>query len=698
MNRITVFICIFLLPFFAGMAQTPAFPGAEGGGMSASGGRGGTVYFVTSLDDENTGDANTREGTLRWCLGRSGAKTIVFKVAGIIHLTSRLYIPANTTIAGQTAPGDGICLADNYAQINGNNVIVRFLRFRMGDLTAVENDSFWGRYYQNVIIDHCSMSWSTDECASFYDNENFTLQWCFITESLRISVHTKGAHGYGGIWGGKKASFHHNLLAHHDSRNPRMCGSRYSNLRDLELVDFRNNVIYNWGSNSGYAGEGGRYNFINNYYKPTSTSGNPSRIFSPNPDDGTNNQPAGVWGTFYVAGNRMMNPGGTVNTAVTNDNWQGIQPTDSKNKAELRSNTEFEVPFVSTHSAEDAYARVLAYGGASFKRDNTDTRIRNEVFNGLAPVRASGGGDTKAGLIDTQADVGGWDTYSYDPSSVPVDADRDGIPDDWFAANVPAGKTANDKDEQGYTYLEVYLNSLVQDIVDAQNEGAQGEGIVPDGPGDEPGDDESWDAIFCGPVPENSTLPEELAGIVTGLSIAGGRNDGCTEDGRTWRITDATFTLPADSKFTASFTANGTRNVYVTINGDEANKQTFKLSSSTCADVSFDIGSGRDNNTILIESRGSTGDPSTFSVINLCIKHKTVTGLKEMPAVDSKIRRIGNTLYADAQKISIYSVSGQLLESRQNVSSISMERFARGLYIVRLTDRNGDISIHKFLK
>lgn len=459
--KITLSIFLILLYGVVANAQTPAFPGAEGGGKYVTGGRGGTVYYVNSLEDIKTGDKKTREGTLRWCLDRDDyAKVILFKVAGVIRLNSTLNIPSNTTIAGQSAPGDGICIAGYPVKIDGENIIVRFMRFRMGDSNGVEDDSFKGIGHKDIIVDHCSMSWGTDECASFYDNENFTMQWCILSESLRASVHKKGNHGYAGIWGGKKATFHHNLLAHHDSRNPRMCGSRYSAQPELELVDFRNNVIFNWGSNSGYAGEGGRYNFVNNYYKPSATSLHPNRIFSPNADLGDNKQKAGVWGQFYISGNYFYN-----DSETTANNILGFQPHPAKKeKAELLSSTPFGVPPVKTDNAQTAYNKVLAHAGASYKRDKTDERIINETKEGLTPVRASGNAGTKPGMVDSQNDVGGWEAYCYSPKDVVIDSDIDGIPDGWLEKNYPR-KNATDTNEEGYTYLEMYLNELVNHII-----------------------------------------------------------------------------------------------------------------------------------------------------------------------------------------------------------------------------------------
>lgn len=461
-----VLLVIIGVSTIAQETKLPAFPGAEGAGKYTSGGRGGKIIYVTNLED------NTSPGSLRYAINQTGARIVVFVVSGTIQLKSNLNIKnANITIAGQTAPGDGICLRDYSVVVEADNVVIRYMRFRMGDVTKQQNDSFWGRDHNNIILDHCSMSWSTDECVSFYDNVNFTMQWCLLSESLRISVHDKGAHGYGGIWGGKNASFHHNLLADHDSRNPRFCGSRYSNRPDLELVDFRNNVIFNWGGNSTYGAEGGNYNMINNYYKagPATSSSSKARIIQPYPDDGSNSQPAGTYGKFYLIGNYV-----SASSAVTADNWLGVTPHPNFNlyspvvtKNDLKAETEFSISNVTTHSAEMAYQKVLDYVGASLVRDTVDKRIIHDARTGTATFMTGGNGSLN-GIIDTQSAVGGWPELKTLPA--PADSDGDGIPDAWEDAN---GLLKNDPSDAQlitvdgkYPNVEVYLNSLVASITE----------------------------------------------------------------------------------------------------------------------------------------------------------------------------------------------------------------------------------------
>ena len=474
-TKITLVFALVFCSLFSLQAQTPAFPGAEGFGRYTTGGRGGEVYHVTNLNDSGP-------GSLRHAVSKSD-RIIVFDVSGTISLESSLHInKPNITIAGQTAPGDGICIKDNEVRVNADNVIIRFIRFRMGDERKSEDDALWGRNQNNVIIDHCTMSWSTDECSSFYGNKNFTMQWCLISESLTNSVHGKGLHGYGAIWGGEGASFHHNLMAHHYSRTPRMCGSRYTGRPDDELVDMRNNVLYNWGpANGSYAAEGGNYNIIGNYYKPgpsTSTKDNLTyRIFEPNADDGTNKNVKGTWGRFFVSQNyfddscRRLPAKVKPFIAATNlDNWMGVNPVTKHGplpggtKEGLKSNTEFEVEVPTTHTAAMAYEKVLAHVGASYKRDIIDERVINDVKKGIATKKGSRG--SKNGLIDTQTDAEGY--IEYKTEAKPVDSNNDGISDEWAALYLPADKTYRDIDaETGYSYLELYINSLVDHIMQA---------------------------------------------------------------------------------------------------------------------------------------------------------------------------------------------------------------------------------------
>ncbi|MBR5925142.1 MAG: pectate lyase [Bacteroidales bacterium] len=465
----------FQIPAAEEDGKARAFPGAEGGGMYTTGGRGGSVYHVTNLNDNGP-------GSLRYGLAQSGKRTIIFDVAGIIELRSKLAITkGDVTIAGQTAPGDGICLKNYTFQIAASNVIVRFIRCRMGDETATEDDAIQilnrNTPFTNIIIDHCSVSWCTDECASFYGMKNFSFQWNIVSESLRESIHEKGTHGYGGIWGGEDAAYHHNLLAHHDSRNPRIDHDYVSTQKGpLNIV---NNVIYNWRGNTCYGGESKsgserkKYNIINNYYKPgPATSSHYWFLDITTSCSNCEASDAGsvVPGCFYMTGNYMLGQ-----NEMNTDNWKGTSKTAPSG---CKSGSAFTYPdnptTIRTQSAQDAFNSVLNGAGASLKRDAVDVRIAGEVRNGKATYKGSKSGIS--GLIDTQGDVGGWPEYKATSEELAkvTDTDGDGMPD-WFEDQFGLKKNeASDGkqkwlDKNGrYTNLEMYLQYLVKEIVITQ--------------------------------------------------------------------------------------------------------------------------------------------------------------------------------------------------------------------------------------
>ena len=481
-----------------------AFPGAEGGGMYATGGRGGKVYHVTSLED----NASTN-GTLRYGIEKGERPlTIVFDVAGTIALEKQLNITkGDLTIAGQSAPGGGICLKNYTFRISASNVVVRFIRCRMGDEKQTEDDAMQvmshdNDKYSNIIIDHCSVSWCTDECASFYGMKDFTFQWNIVSESLRNSIHDKGAHGYGGIWGGNNATYHHNLLAHHDSRNPRIDHDYVSTQKGP--VSIFNNVVYNWKGNSCYGGESSsnngsdykKYNFFNNYYKPGPVTPS-NHIWFLQPTTSCSNCGGTILpGHFYMDGNVMHG-----HDALTADNWKAGTSSpvsvyiSEANAAKIKETNRYATEtYQSVHSGKNCLDPVLAYAGASYARDAIDARIARETKDGTSTYKGSklkdkDGKDIKDlsvnGLIDTQTDVNdgtwvnGWPVYAAtaDQTARLKDSDSDGMPD-WFEEQFGLNKT--NKDDAGavtldknnrYTNLEMYLHYLVKDIVAGQNAG-----------------------------------------------------------------------------------------------------------------------------------------------------------------------------------------------------------------------------------
>lgn len=498
----------------------PAFPGAEGHGRYVTGGRGGEVRHVTNLNDNGP-------GSLREAVKGDKAKTVVFDVGGVIALEEELKIGANTTIAGQTAPSPGITLRYYTVRPAGDNIIIRFIRVRRGQERDVNDsaDAIWAREYTGMILDHCSFSWSIDEVASFYDMNNFTMQWCTIAESLNNAGHGKGTHGFGGIWGGKLASFHHNLLAHVTNRAPRFNGARYDwagytenklyseykweNAVQAENVDFRNCVMFNWGDSNGcYGGPGGgQINIVNNYYKggpatPDSKANRVTQVSVGDEGNGTIEKLRGLTSRYYISGNTTETHGGKI---THNRDWDGVDydegtytldgepytadpnayydaphvTVDGVSCVKIRMEEPCPTGEVTTHDAATAFSKVLDYAGASLYRDDVDARYKREVTSGNPEY--IGSVTEEEGLIDLVADVEGYTEVNFGTSSRPVgfDSDGDGMPDDWEIANglnPDDPGDGNDKklDTKGwYTNLEVYLSNVVENIMRQGNADAQ---------------------------------------------------------------------------------------------------------------------------------------------------------------------------------------------------------------------------------
>lgn len=411
----------------------PAFPEAEGFGAAATGGRGKSVYEVTNLND--AGPGSFRDAVSQ------GDRTIVFRVAGNIDLKSKIDIRAgNLTIAGQTAPGGGICIRNFSVNIRASNIILRHLRIRLGDADKQESDclTIWHGVC-DVIIDHCSVSWSVDEALSLAgDVGHVTVQWCMIYEALQQSLHAKGSHGYGSLSRATgPVTWHHNLWAHNDARNPRL-GDNYGK-EPRPLFDVRNNVIYNYGETcSGLTQGTFKANYVGNYIRP----GPQSRAKTP---IAVGNKPQESNLHFYIAHNVFE---GNDTLTRNNERFPDITTFDGK-QVMFISEKAFDVAPVKTTSADQALIDVLASAGATLPaRDSADARIANEV-------------QTRSGkMINSEMEVGGWPTL--DAGTPSPDSDHDGMPDAWELAhglnpNDPADASV-DIDNDGYSNLEECLN------------------------------------------------------------------------------------------------------------------------------------------------------------------------------------------------------------------------------------------------
>ena len=726
MIRSFLFI-IFSLLFSGVAAQTPAFPGAEGHGRYVTGGRGGQVIHVTNLNDSGA-------GSFRNAVSGSSKKIVVFDVGGVIALKSNLNIGANTTILGQTAPAPGITLRYFTVNPNGNNIIIRYLRFRRGQEKDVNDgaDASTARHFTGIMLDHCSLSWSIDEVASFYDNNNFTMQWCTIGESLNNAGHGKGAHGYGGIWGGKLASFHHNLICHVNNRSPRFNGARYDwtgytsnklydeykweNAVQAENVDFRNCVVYNCG-NGCYGGPGGgKINMVNNYYK-TGPAATTSRLTTVTVGASGNSEGYPKYWTmtsrYYLSGNQinsnkdagwsyMSYDDGTYlingkRYSPDPNHYNGANETYEKNNAGtdcicIQLDEPTYTGEVTTHSAEQAYEKVLTYSGASLNQDDVDARYFTEARNGTATY--TGSVTKQKGRIDLVSDVNGYteDNFGTGSRDASFDTDKDGIPDAWETAN---GLNPNDATDavtysldpaKYYMNIEVYANSLVQDIMVAGNADA----------------DDAAKEYYPAYKKEDGTPVESINTL--GLDLSGGTG-GETGEGKTCTVTfnnsdaqseEGYFTFGDSSnkhnfnnKFTGTY--NGITFTYgLKMEGSTLVQFTTTAPSSTVIIVqsTWSANTLKFDGTELDVSTASTPADSegvrVYTIAGVGAgTHKITRGSGESGIFYVEVRELGTTHVSSVRTSAIvateyYDLSGRRLEQPQHGLNIRIERMADG--------------------
>ena len=502
MKHILYTLCMLLAipcPATAQESTAIAFPGAEGWGRYATGGRGGRVVFVTNTEDYTSSETPI-EGSFRAAMHSSGNDpiTVIFRTSGRIDLKEVLKVTrGNITIAGQSAPGDGICISGRRIYFSGQNYIIRYMRFRSGDGNASNESSLDIENATHVIVDHCSMSWSVEENVTMYDNKYTTMQWCILSEPLYKNCHGKGSRGYGAQWGGEHSTYHHNLIAHCMSRAPRLNGVR----DDSEGHDYQvtqevvNNVIYNWGKKEAvYGGElySSRewaycHNILrNNYYKAgPATWKQEYRWFARlSYSTSDNHAGEGKYGLWYIDGNYMEpqpdRPNPTKDklkgdyTAINNDNWYNCNTTSSAKAIDLQNSQYegdniyqrlYELPEensgVTITSAVEAYDAVLAHAGCRVPRmDAIDIRIINEAAGRIAPTYGDSFG-AGSGIIDSQENVGGYPAYNT--TTPPTDDDNDGMSDEWETTQGVDDPNGYDLSEE-FTNLEIYLEDIINSM------------------------------------------------------------------------------------------------------------------------------------------------------------------------------------------------------------------------------------------